>query len=49
MKKSQLKKRKYVHHRKACTCTVTPIGYTRVVQLTLSEDCPFHKKYIAEE
>lgn len=47
-KKKKLK-RKYVHHRKTCSCMVSPMGYTTVVQLTLSKDCPFHKHYITKE
>lgn len=43
--KISLKKRRKVH-RKTCTCSVTDMGYTGVVQLTLDKDCPFHRGYI---
>lgn len=42
-------KRKYVHHRKTCPCMVSPMGYTRVIQLTIDSRCPFHKQYITKE
>lgn len=38
-----------VHHRKPCTCMVSPIGYTKIVQLTIDKDCPYHKQYIMKE
>lgn len=43
-----LKKKRAVR-RKKCTCQVSDIGYTRVVQLTLDKDCPFHKQYITKD
>lgn len=43
-----MKKRRVIH-RKRCTCQVADIGYTRVVQLTLDKDCPFHKQYITKD
>lgn len=42
-------KKRRVRHRKQCTCQVSPIGYTKIVQLTLDKDCPFHKHYITKE
>lgn len=42
-------KKRRVRHRKQCTCQVSPMGYTRVVQLTLDKKCPFHKQYITKE
>ena len=40
-----LKKRR-VMRRKSCTCSVSDMGYTTVVQMTLDKDCPFHRSYI---
>lgn len=40
------KKRKYVHHRKRCTCMVVDIGYTQVYQITVDSGCPFHGHYL---
>jgi hypothetical protein len=48
---SYLKKptKKQVLHRKSCTCMVNPIGYTKIVQLTIDKGCPYHKQYITKE
>ena len=46
--KISLKKRR-VHHRKTCTCSVVDMGYTTVVQMTLDKHCPFHKQYIQKQ
>ena len=43
------KKRKYVHHRKECTCNFVDMGYNIVYQVTVQSDCPFHKHLIKEE